>query len=139
MFEAKVYKIAVVSLSGIMEEVYAAKEEIRKWNEEKAEKMGKVFVPVEQPASLNNLQNVDVVMGVVDNRIENTAFIDECMKADKTFFLFFNEFADPKNTIASEQQVVKDYRMINEDRCFCTDYNGVPEFRRLLNEKLELI
>ena len=139
MFEAKVYRIAVVSLSGIMEEVYAAKEEIRKWNEEKAEKMGKVFVPVEQPGSLNNLQNVDVVIGVVDNRISDTAFIDECVKASKKVFLFYNAYADPKNTIASEQQFVKDYRNTNQVRCVCADYNGVPEFRGLLNEKLELI
>lgn len=31
MFNAKVYKIAVLSLSGIMEEVYAAKQTIQQW------------------------------------------------------------------------------------------------------------
>ena len=31
MFEAKVYKIKVVSLSGIMEEVYVAKQTIQQW------------------------------------------------------------------------------------------------------------
>ena len=31
MFEAKIYKIAVLSLRGIMEEVYAAKQTILQW------------------------------------------------------------------------------------------------------------
>lgn len=43
MFTAKVYKVVVGSLSGIMEEVKVAKEVIRNWNQENAERGGKVF------------------------------------------------------------------------------------------------
>ena len=37
MFTAKVYKVMIGSLSGAMEEVYLAKEIIRKWNHYNAE------------------------------------------------------------------------------------------------------
>ena len=47
MFTAKVYRVMVGSLSGAMEEVYVAKETIRKWNQQNAERTGKVFVPIE--------------------------------------------------------------------------------------------
>ena len=55
MFTAQVYKVAVLSLSGIMEEVYTAQEVIRKDNQENAERTGKLFLPLEempQPAIL---------------------------------------------------------------------------------------
>lgn len=40
MFAAKVYRIIVESLSGAMEEVHVAKETIRKWNLQNAERTG---------------------------------------------------------------------------------------------------
>ena len=49
MFNAKVYKIAVISLSGVMEETYAAKETVQKWNQENAENTGKLFLLVDEP------------------------------------------------------------------------------------------
>ncbi len=36
MFTASVYKIAVLSLSCMVEETYAAKEQVRKWNSSNA-------------------------------------------------------------------------------------------------------
>lgn len=56
MFEAKVYKITVLSLSGIMEEVYAAKQTILQWNQECAEQTGKLFLTVDDS------QTADVIV-----------------------------------------------------------------------------
>lgn len=129
MFNAKVYKITVQSLSGMMEEVYAAKETIKKWNEANAESAGKLYMLVD------DVQTADVLVGIIGNRLENQEQVEECLKDGKQVLLFFNEYADPKNTIVSEQQVVKDYRNNNQKRCFCADYNGVAEFLQLMNER----
>lgn len=47
MFIAKVYRVIVGSLSGAMEEVYLAKETIGKWNQQNAERTGKLYLLVD--------------------------------------------------------------------------------------------
>ena len=46
MFTAKVYTIMIGSLSGTMEEVFAVKEVVRKYNQDNAESSGKLFYPL---------------------------------------------------------------------------------------------
>lgn len=135
MFSAKVYRVMVGCLSGTMEEVYVAKETIRKWNLENAERAGKVFMPIEWSVQVNP-DEVDVVIGIVGNWIENTAFIEDCIKAGKQVMLFFNAFQDPKNTIPSEHDAVKAFRDKMQDRCCCIDYNGAVELNDILSDRL---
>lgn len=55
MFSSKVYTVMVGSLSGTMEEVFAANDVIRKWNQQNAEQSGKLFLPVEWKAKPEEL------------------------------------------------------------------------------------
>lgn len=87
MFTANVFKIAVVSLSGIMDETYVAKEVIRQWNQAKASHEGKLFMPTEDPKA------ADVLVGVVGNRLEKTELIEAKLESRKecvAFLLFLS-------------------------------------------------
>lgn len=77
MFTAQVYKVAVLSLSGIMEEVYTAQEVIRKDNQENAERTGKLFLPLAGDATASDS---DVVIGIVGNYIEKAEVIEEAVE-----------------------------------------------------------
>lgn len=76
MFTAKVYKVMVDSLSGTMEEVFAAKEIIRKWNLENSERTGKLYMLTDWSVKSDNLQEMDVVIGIMGNWVDNTNFIE---------------------------------------------------------------
>jgi len=133
MFTASVFKITVVSLSGIMEETYAAKEAIMRWNQANAAREGKLFMYTDDSKA------ADALIGVVGNRVENTDLIDDFLKARKQALLFFNSYADPKNTIASEQSAVAEYMNQMQQRCFCAKFNGASELNKILGEQLNKI
>ena len=109
MFSAKVYRVMVGSLSGTMEEVYVAKETIRKWNLENAERTGKLFLPIEWSVKFEP-NSVDVVMGIVGNWIETYLHTEEFVKANERMVFFFNSFYDPKNTIPGERNSVNEFK-----------------------------
>lgn len=127
---AKVYKITVQSLSGMLEEVYAAKETIKKWNEANAESAGKLYMLVDDAQSAN------VLLGIIGNRLENHELVDESLKDGKLVLLLFNEYADPKNTIVSEQNAVALFKESIRNRCIWFDYNGVSYFGSLIEKQL---
>lgn len=131
MFQAQVYTIAIFSLSGMMEEVYAAKESVCTYNQSKASSSGKLFLLVDDPGM------ADILVGIVGNRIENTDLIEDSLKAGKQVMLFFNPYQDPKNTIPSEQKEVAEFRNSIEERCFYKEYNSVAELCGLLSEIIE--
>lgn len=139
MFTAKVYTIMVGSLSGAMEEVYVAKETIRKWNQQNAERTGKVFMLVEWTVREEDLQHIDVVIGIIDNWIENTEFIESCVEKEKRVLLFFNAFHDLGNTIRSEFEGVQSFRERLQTKNFTTHFNGGTELDSFLNEQLDLL
>lgn len=139
MFNAKVYKVMVGSLSGTMEEVYAAKETIRKWNLENAEREGRVYLPVALSTNAGDIKLVDVLVGVIGNRVENVGMVEDSIKAGKKVMLFFNSFHDPKNTIPVEQAYVRQFRSALEGRCSCEVYNGVNELTSILNNRLSML
>ena len=133
MFNAKVYKIAVFSLSGIMEETFAAKETIRKWNEANAESTGRLYLLVDNP------KTSDKVVGIIGNWLGNKTIVEDSLTAGKQVLLFFNAYADPNNTIASEQQTVLSFKESMNGRCFIAEYNGVQELKGLIVEQLDKI
>lgn len=133
MFNAKVYKIAILSLSGMIEETYAVKEAVRQYNQQQAQSTGKVFILIE------DAQTADVVISIIGNRIEKMEIVEDSLKSGKQVLLFFNSYNDPKNTIASEAQAVDMFKSKMKDRCFNADYNGVSELNNLLEEQLNKI
>lgn len=133
MFTASVFKIAVVSLSGIMDETYASKEAVAQWNQANASHEGKLFMTSDDP------KMSDVLVSIVGNRLEKTELIDESLRAGRIVMLLFNAYADPKNTIASEQSAVADYMNQMQQRCFCAKFNGVGELKEILENQLDKI
>lgn len=139
MFTAKVYTVMIGSLSGTMEEVYIAKDVVRKYNQDNAESSGKLFLPVEWSMKPEDLKKIDVVIAIVGNWIDKPTFIDDCVKAGKRVMLFFNSFHDPKNTIQSEYDVVKAFRDRMKDHCSWADYMGNNDLYAILNDQLSAL
>ena len=139
MFTAKVYKVMVGSLSGTMEEVFAAKETIRKWNVENAESTGKLYMPIDWSANSNGVQDVDVVIGIVGNWVENTGVIEDRINKLMHVMLLFNTYHDPYNSICSEQDGVREFKRLMQDHCFCAEYGSLAELNELLNAELRTI
>lgn len=127
MFTAKVYNVMLGSLSGAMEEEFAAKEVIRKWNQQNAEREGKVFLNVEWITNADELRNVDVLIGIVGNWIGDTRFVEACIESGKQLMLFFNAYQDPRNTIARELNQVKVLLDRVQPRCRCINYRSTSE------------
>lgn len=121
----------VGSLSGAMEEVYAAKEVIRKWNQQNAEQSGDIFLPVEWTISSDELQRVDVVIGIIGNYIDNQSFIEKCLELEKSVLLFFCKFHDQKNTIKTELDEIDKFRTKVQNKCGCYSYEGATDFGRV--------
>ena len=130
MFTTQVYRVIVSSLSGTMEEIYVVKDVIRKWNQENAEREGKLFMPVEA-------QDVDVLIGVVGNRVEKTDSVLRMVETGKKVMLFFNAYQDPNNTIPSEREEMIAFKERMQGRCYCGEYNGGEELGTSLNIMLE--
>ena len=139
MFEAKVYRVMVGSLSGAMEEVYVAKETIRKWNLENSEREGKLFLPVELSSKPEDFSHVDFLICIIGNRIENAVIVEYCLSQGKDVLLFFNAYCDPKNTIPSEEALVGQFRNVMQGRCPWEVYDGIGDLCRMLNDRLSAL
>lgn len=139
MFTAKVYTVMIGSLSGTMEEVYIAKDVVRKYNQDNAESSGKLFLPVEWSMKPEDLQKVDVVIAIVGNWIDKPDFIEDYVKAGRKVMLFFNAFQDPKNTIRSEHNEVAVFKERIQDNCKCAEYRGNTEFKQFVDNALNTI
>lgn len=138
MFTANVYNVMVGSFSGAMEDVYLAKETIRKWNQQNAIRTGKLFMPIDGFSEIEAIQYADVVIGIVDNWMNNPEFIMDCIDAGNKVMLFFNSYHDPANTIPGELNNVRLFYNRIQKLCYCTYYNGVSELGSLLNKRLEI-
>ena len=134
MFSAKVYRVMIGSLSGAMEEVYVTKEALQRWNQENAERSGKVFMPVEWNTKSEDYMIVDVVICVIGNRIEGADIIGKCIELGKQVVLFFNTFYDPMNTISSERDMVNAFKSKMLMQCPCIEYNGITALKDDLSE-----
>ena len=137
MFTAKVYRVMVGSLSGAMEEVYVAKETIRKWNQQNAERTGKLFMPIEWSSEPEVIQNVDVVVGIIDNWLDNPKLIEESIETGKQVMLLFNAVHDPINSMQSEVESVRSLWNKCHTRCYCVCYNDMKELEDLLSKQIE--
>lgn len=90
MFEAKVYTTAILSLSGMMDETHTARETVSRFNQQHAASTGTLFLPVDDP------QAADVVIGIVDNWVKDTAWVADCIRQGKHVTLLCSAFQDPK-------------------------------------------
>lgn len=129
----------VGSLSGTMEGVYVAKEAIRLWNLENAEREGRLYLPVEWSSRFEYLFQVDMLICIVGDWVEKTDVLEDSLKEGKDVLLLFNAFHNPDNTILSEQIVVEQLQSVMETRYSCEMYNGMEDFRRIINNRLSML
>lgn len=136
MFTAKVYKVMIGSLSGAMEEVYLAKEIIRKWNQDNAESKGILYMPVEWSTKTEELNKADIVIGIIGNWIDNTAVVEECAQMGKKVILFFQTYHDPKVPIPGEVQKVEEFKGRMQLIYPCHNYSNNVEMEDVLKLRL---
>lgn len=139
MFTAQVYNVMVGSLSGIMEEEFAVKDVIRRYNQQHAQASGRLLLGVEWNPEPAALDAADVVIALVDNWVGDTRPIDHCIAAGRSVILLFNAFADPGNTIESEHQAVAAFRGRVQPHCRCLEYRGTAQLRQRVEEAIEAL
>ena len=133
MFEAKVYTTAILSLSGMMDEIHTARETVSRFNQQHAASTGRLFLPVDDP------QAADVVIGIVGNYIEKADVIEEAVKAGKQVLLFFSKYQDPKNTIPMEGKAVETFKKEMGAKCVCCEFSVKADFEASLAKALAVI
>ena len=131
MFEAKVYTTAILSLSGMMDETHTARQTVSRFNQQHAASTGRLFLPVDDP------QAADVVIGIVDNWIKDTGWVDDCIRQGKHVTLLFSTFQDPNNTIPCEHSEVEAFRESLQGRCRCMAYRNATELKEKVTETLQ--
>ena len=124
MFEAKVYKVSVVSSGITLAEEHFAKEVIERWNQENAEKKRIVFIPL----PISSIREADMYVFPIDNRVD-VAKVEAAIKTSSPVLLFFRMSHNPDNTISSELEDIRKLRTELNGRCTCIDYNGPAEFK----------
>jgi hypothetical protein len=131
MFVAKVYTTAILSLSGMMDEIHTARETVSRFNQQHAASTGTLFLPVDEP------QTADVVIGIVDNWVKDTAWVADCIRQGKHVTLLFSAFQDPNNTIPCEHSEVEAFRESLQSRCRCVAYRNAAELEEKVTETLQ--
>ena len=131
MFEAKVYTTAILSMSGMMDETHTARETVSRFNQQNAASTGLLFLPVDDP------QDADVVIGIVDNWVKDTGWVDDCIRQGKHVTLLFSAFQDPNNTIPCEHGEVEAFGESLQSRCRCVAYRNAAELKEQVKETLQ--
>ena len=140
MFEAKVYKVMVGCPGDSMEELLVAKKVIAQWNEQNAEREGKLLYPIEWEASECNLQDVDIVIGIIGTRIVDTELIEKSIDAGKHVILFFRTFNDDRSYLSLDLENLEAFKKRVSDKTECINYDSYStfdnDFFKILNNML---
>ncbi len=126
----------MVCLSGIMEEMYVVQEVIRKYNQENAERTGKMLLLLAEDAPASD---ADVVIGILGNYMVKVQIIEEAANTGKKVLLFFSKYQDPENTIPVERKVVEVFKKKMELKCVCCEFSGRADFAASLAKTIENI
>ena len=81
--------------------------------------------------------NQQLVIGIVDNWVKDTAWVDDCIRQGKHVTLLFSAFQDPNNTIPCEHSEVKAFRESLQGRCRCVAYRNAAELKEKVTETLQ--
>ena len=128
MFEAKVYKVMIGCPGDSMEELLVAKKVIAQWNEQNAEREGKLLYPIEWDASECNLHDVDIVIGIIGTRIVETELIEKSIKAGKHVILFFRTFNDDRSYLSLDLENLDAFKKRVADKAECIKYDSYSTF-----------
>ena len=103
MFEAKVYRVVVSTLGAIIEEDHIAKETIQAWNNDRAEKAGKLFLAILEGAEATP----DLYVVIIDSYVD-VAKVEKIVATSCPSIFFFSQYHDPKNSMQAEVDAVED-------------------------------
>lgn len=132
MFEAKVYKVSIVSSGITLAEEHFAQEVIERWNREQAEEKQIVFIPF---SGIPNGE-ADLYVFPIDNFVD-AAKVEAAIETTSPVLLLFNKSHDPDNTMSSELEDIRILRSKLNGRCTCVDYNGPAEFKNTFAEVIQ--
>ena len=128
MFEAKVYKVMIGCPGDSMEELLVAKKVIAQWNEQNAEREGKLLYPIEWDASECNLHDVDIVIGIIGTRIVDTELIEKSIEVGKHVILFFRTFNDDRSYLLLDLENLEAFKKKIADKAECVKYDSYSTF-----------
>ena len=77
------------------------------------------------------------MIGIVDNWVKDTGWVDECIRQGKHVTLLFSAFQDPNNTIPCEHSEVESFRESLQGRCRCVAYRNAAELKEKVTETLQ--
>ena len=143
MFEAKVYKVMIGCPGDSMEELLVAKKVIAQWNEQNGEREGKLLYPIEWDASECNLQDVDIVIGIIGTRIVDTELVEKCIEGGKHVILLFRKFNDDRSYLSQDLENLEAFKKNVTDKAECIKYDSYSTFEsvfiRVLNKCITLL
>ena len=134
MFEAKVYRVAVSTLGAILEEDHIAKETIQAWNNDRAEKAGKLFLTL----TVGESATPDLYVVIIDSYVD-TAKVERIVASRSPIVFFFSQYHDPKNSMQAEVDAVATFKEQLKGKYRCVDYRTAREFGEALRAELEVI
>lgn len=136
MFTATIYKVMIGSLSGAMEEVYVAKEIIRKWNQIYSEREKVVFLQEDKDCVKDN---IDLIIGIIGNYIKGCDRIEDYAQSGTRVILLFQQFHSPENTIPNEINDLRSFKNRIEPFSSCYEFNGNSELESVLTRELQKV
>ena len=113
-----------------MKEERVAHDVVARWNCQQGEERRVIFLQVPQETV------PDVYVFLIDNFVD-TAKIDAAIATGARVVLFFAEYHDANNTMASELKTIVDFREKIQNGCVCIDYKNSAEFVQRFTEFLE--
>ena len=111
-----------------MEELLVAKKVIAQCNEQNAEREGKLLYPIEWDASECNLQDLDIVIGIIGTRIVDTELIEKSIGAGKHVILFFRTFNDDRSYLSLDLENLEAFKKRVSDKAECIKYDSYSTF-----------
>ena len=132
MFNAKVSTVSIPSSGVALEEEHIAREVIARWNIEKGETHGVVFLAI--PSNYRGI-TPDIYIFAIDNYVDEQK-VEAATQSGAKVMLFFRSHHDEKNTIESEVKKIEAFRAKAQESCICVDYNNKQTFEQTLKENL---
>ena len=132
MFEAKVYRVVVSTLGAILEEDHIAKETIQAWNNDRAEKAGKLFLTISEGAATTP----DLYVVIIDSYVD-TAKVEKIVATRRPIVFFFSQYHNPKNSMQVEVDAVAAFKEQIKGKYRCVDYRTAHEFGEALMSSLD--
>ncbi len=100
------------------------------------EREGKLLYPVEWAVSESNLQNVDIVIGIIGSRVVDVELIEKCIEGGKHVILLFRKFNDDRSYLSQDLENLEAFKKRVMDKAECIKYDSYSKFENVFIGKL---